>query len=434
MCRLHVRLLVSHTDNLLDDVQDSAERQSARYSAEQRSAVKRLSFALVFTVPLITITMGLGKGWFGLTSSEHSRLRILDHVLAPGFDVNTLVQLVLTTPVQFISGWVFHKSAWVDVRHRRLGMNFLISAGTTAAYLYSCISVILGLTSGTANGDALFFDTSALLISFILLGKMMEKVARHRASNAVGKLMNLRPATAIVMTAWPNVQREASDVPISTLRVGDVVKVIRGTAVPSDGVVVQGTATIDESMLTGESMPVSKVRQSYIPDPVLDAKATHCLDYHSLSDPLMPLHWLCSMTGSGQYCDWWNSDTGGLTVLQSHAYWQQLHPQSDHLNGAFPMWSCQTQNLCDCGPLIAVAHSWYTGTDCEVCLSPLLLDLHFTQQQHTQVARAQASKPPIQELGDRIASVFVPVVCGLSLFTFLIWTALTFSGAVPERW
>jgi Cu+-exporting ATPase len=267
--RLHIRLLMLHTDNLLDDVKNSAERQSARYSGEQRSAVKRLIFALVFTVPLITITMGLGKGWFGLTSSEHSRLRTLDHVLARGFDVNTLVQLVLTTPVQFISGWVFHESAWLDLRRRRLGMNFLISAGTTAAYLYSCISVILGLTSGMANGDALFFDTSALLISFILLGKMMEKVARHRASNAVGKLMNLRPATAVVMTAWPNVQREASDVPVSTLRAGDVVKVVRGTAVPSDGVVVQGTATIDESMLTGESMPVSKVRQLYIPRPYL---------------------------------------------------------------------------------------------------------------------------------------------------------------------
>jgi Cu+-exporting ATPase len=242
-------------------VKHSAARQSERYSAEQRSAVRRLVFALVFTVPLVIITMGLGRGWFGLSSSKHSRLRILDHMLIPGFDVNTLIQILLTTPVQFVSGWVFYQSAWVDVRRRCLGMNFLIAAGTTAAYLYSCISVILGLASGTPNGDMLFFDTSAMLISFILLGKMMEKIARHRASNAVGKLMVLRPATAVVMTAWPNMQKEAIDVAMSELRAGDVVKVLRGTAVPSDGVVVQGTATVDESMLTGESMPVNKVRR-----------------------------------------------------------------------------------------------------------------------------------------------------------------------------
>ncbi len=182
----------------------------------------------------------------------------LSHEIVPGLDVNSVLQLAFATPVQFGPGLSFARGAWQDVVNRQLGMSFLIFTGTMAAYLYSCIMMLLGLAEKMPKSMNLFFETSAILISFVLLGKFLTLIAGAKASGAVRKLMQTRAKNAVLVTDWPEAMKDKI-VPINELRPGDVVMVKRGSTVPADCKVLRGVAHMNESMLIGESMPVSKV-------------------------------------------------------------------------------------------------------------------------------------------------------------------------------
>ena len=164
------------------------------------------------------------------------------------------VLLVLTTPVLFVSGKRFFKSFWVNLKHFTADMNTLVAVGTGSAYACSIVAVLFSEWLGhVGHTGHVYFDTAATIITLILLGKMFEARAKHRASDAIRKLMDLRPRFARIV-------RDGSekDVPVDDVVVNDVVVVRPGEKIPVDGNVLSGSTTVDESMVSGESMPVEK--------------------------------------------------------------------------------------------------------------------------------------------------------------------------------
>jgi Cu+-exporting ATPase len=161
---------------------------------------------------------------------------------------------LLVTPVQFIGGWSFYKGSWTAIRTRTINMDFLIALGTTVAYLYSVAVVFFPevLPVEVEERDV-YFEVSAVIIAFVLLGRYMEEIIKRRSSAAVRKLMDLRPATAHVL-------RDGAETEIAAEQImpGETVIVRPGERIATDGEVSDGASSVDESMLTGESMPVEK--------------------------------------------------------------------------------------------------------------------------------------------------------------------------------
>lgn len=156
------------------------------------------------------------------------------------------VELVLATVAQFGPGLVFYQGAWSAIKSGSLTMDVLVALGTSVAYLFSIYNMYVG-------SHDMYFETSAWLITFILLGKVLEEVAKGRTSEALEKLMGLTPSIS-------HVQRDGQwvDVPTAEVQVGDILQVRAGEKVPVDGVVIEGQSAVNESMLTGESLPVEK--------------------------------------------------------------------------------------------------------------------------------------------------------------------------------
>jgi Cu+-exporting ATPase len=172
----------------------------------------------------------------------------------PGVLQNFFVLWALATPVQFYLGARFYRAAWSALRHGMANMNTLVAVGTSAAYLFSVAATLLpGFFRRAGVEPQVYFDTSAVIIVLILFGRMLEARAKGKTSDAIRRLMGLRPRTARV--AGPAGERE---VPIDEVRPGDILVVRPGEKIPVDGVVVEGRSSIDESMITGESLPVDK--------------------------------------------------------------------------------------------------------------------------------------------------------------------------------
>ena len=168
-------------------------------------------------------------------------------------DANYLL-LALATPVQFWAGRQFYVGAWGAAKHRTSNMNTLIAVGTSVAFFYSVFVTLFGSSSFfEGQHAATYFDTSTAIIGLVLLGRFLEARAKSRASSAIKALMGLQPRTARVVRG-----EEYADVPIDDLAVGDIILVRPGERVPVDGELVEGVSTVDESMLTGESVPVDK--------------------------------------------------------------------------------------------------------------------------------------------------------------------------------
>ena len=161
---------------------------------------------------------------------------------------------ILVTPVQFIGGWSFYVGSWQAIRSRSINMDFLIALGTTVAYFYSVAVLFLPevLPVKVEERDV-YFEVSAVIIAFVLLGKYMEEIIKTRSSAAVRKLLDLKPPTACVLR-----EGREMEVPVESVMAGEVCIVRPGQRVPTDGEVLQGSSSVDESMLTGESMPVEK--------------------------------------------------------------------------------------------------------------------------------------------------------------------------------
>ena len=173
------------------------------------------------------------------------------HDLLP-FDMDYIL-LVLATPVQFWAGGQFYHGAWGALKHRTSNMNTLIAVGTSVAYIYSIVVTLAGGVVPLAQFAATYFDTSTAIIALVLLGKYLEARAKQRASSAIRSMMSLQPTTAQIVR-----DGERQSIDIDDLQVGDSIVVRPGERIPVDGEVMEGTSSIDESMLTGESAPVDK--------------------------------------------------------------------------------------------------------------------------------------------------------------------------------
>lgn len=173
------------------------------------------------------------------------------------------IMFALATPVQFWAGRQFYRGAWAALRHRTSDMNTLIAVGTSAAYLYSAVVTFfpsaLEEAAGAGFEKAVYYDSAVIIIGLILLGRWLEARAKGQTSAALKRLIGLQPKTARVLrhAAVPETLVEV-DVPVEEVAVGDIVLVRPGEKVPVDGVVVEGRSAVDESMLTGESLPVEK--------------------------------------------------------------------------------------------------------------------------------------------------------------------------------
>jgi Cu+-exporting ATPase len=163
------------------------------------------------------------------------------------------ILFLLATPVQFIAGARFYRGAWAALQNRTSNMDTLIAVGTSAAYFYSVVVMVLNPMADQ------YFETAAVLITFVLLGKYLEAKAKGKTSEAIRKLMDLSPKTATVL-------RDGKEVvlPVESVQVGDVILVKPGEKVPVDGVILSGGSSVDESMITGESMPVEKTAGSTV--------------------------------------------------------------------------------------------------------------------------------------------------------------------------
>ena len=238
-----------------------------------------------------------------------------------------IILFALATPVQFWPGLTFYRAAFKAARHGTTDMNTLIAVGTTAAYLYSVVATFFpSFISGTGLELAVYYDASATIIALILLGRFLEARAKGRTSEAIRRLMDLQARTARVLR-----DGEELDVPVEEVRVGDIVVVRPGEKIPVDGVVASGRSAVDESMLSGEPLPVEK--------------------------------------GPGD-------EVTGATVNGTGSFRFQV-----------------------------------TRVGNDTVLAQII----------KLVEEAQGSKAPIQRLADKVASVFVPVVIGIALLTFLVW-------------
>ena len=173
---------------------------------------------------------------------------------APSFAGKPYLLWALATPVQFWAGLMFYRGTWGALKHKTTDMNTLIAVGTSAAYFYSVVAVLLpGVFISGVIEPNLYFDTSAMIIALILLGRFLEARAKGQTSQAIKKLIGLKPKTALVVR---NGQEE--EVAVDDVKVGDIILVRAGERIPVDGIIRQGYSTVDESMITGESIPMEK--------------------------------------------------------------------------------------------------------------------------------------------------------------------------------
>jgi Cu+-exporting ATPase len=209
---------------------DDEEEHRAQEAKALRRELYTLIAAALLTLPLV--------------------VQMVAMVLGFNFHLPIWVELALATPVQFIIGARFYRSAWKAIRARAGNMDVLVAMGTTTAYLYS---IYLMITLGNDAAGKLYFEASAVIITLVLLGKYMEARAKRGTTVAIRQLMDLRPKTAKVLRDGVEVE-----LPITQLRKGDMVIVRPGESIPVDGKLAEGASEVDESLITGESIPVDK--------------------------------------------------------------------------------------------------------------------------------------------------------------------------------
>ncbi len=199
-----------------------------------------------------------GKFWFSFILSVPLLWAMVSHftftsfIPLPHMLMNPWVQLALATPVQFVVGKQFYVGAFKALRNKSANMDVLVALGTSAAYFYSLYSSLKSLGS-SAHTAQLYYETSAILITLILLGKLFEANAKGRSSEAIKKMMSLQAKTAVVIRDGAEVE-----IPVEEVQKGEVIFIKPGEKVPVDGEIIEGQSALDESMLTGESVPVDK--------------------------------------------------------------------------------------------------------------------------------------------------------------------------------
>jgi Cu+-exporting ATPase len=212
----------------LSDETEAIDREKEARETEISRLRLLFSISLIFSIPVLILSLP----------------EIFD-IMIP---YQNMILLILVAPVQFIVGYRFYKSAYLALKAKTANMDTLVAVGTSAAFFYSAfVTLIPGF------GNYTYFDTSALLITFIILGKWLESITKGKASEAIKKLIGLQPKTALVIR-----KGEELEIPIKNVIVGDVIIVKPGQKIPVDGMILEGVSSVDESMITGESIPVEK--------------------------------------------------------------------------------------------------------------------------------------------------------------------------------
>ncbi len=281
---------------------------------------KDFLLAISLTVPIFLLSMGM-------------MLEGIHDLIPMSQDIINKILLLLTIPVVFISGKRFYKIFWKNLLHLTADMNSLVAIGTGAAFIYSTILTLFPeLISNSSVASHVYFETTAVIITLILMGRWLESRAKSKTGLAIKKLIELKPQTVIVERN--NLELEIS---LNELHIGDIVIIKPGGKIPADGKVTRGYSTIDESMITGESMPIEKNIDSKVIGGTINKTGSFEFEVTAIGD---------------------NSILGQIIKM---------------------------------------------------------------------VEEAQGSKAPIQKLADKIASVFVPVIILIAIFTFVGW--LFFSDA-----
>lgn len=205
------------------------EISNAKVESEEKTALLKFGASALLSTPLVIFML--------VSRNQYSEL----------------ISLILATPIQFILGASFYRGLISNIRARMLGMDSLIAIGTSTAYFYSLYLFIFPAISLDGKMPALYFETSAFLITFVLLGKWLETKSKHKTSSALTKLIGLQVKTAQLVDG-----DQLIEVPVDKLKLGDIFLVKPGEKIATDGSVVSGNSFIDESMITGESMPISK--------------------------------------------------------------------------------------------------------------------------------------------------------------------------------
>ncbi len=216
---------------------EDAEATARQFEINQQK--KFLTIGLIFTIPLFLLSMANDLGFTPMSIAH-----------APWMN---WVMLAFATPIQFYVGWQYYVGAYKSLRNGSANMDVLVALGSSAAFLYS-LPVTFGLISGHV-----YFETAAVIITLIKLGKFLEARAKGKTSEAIKKLMGLSAKQAIVLR-----NGEEVSLPVDEVAVGDIVIVKPGEKIPVDGVVIEGSTSVDESMLTGESLPVEKTSGSQV--------------------------------------------------------------------------------------------------------------------------------------------------------------------------
>ncbi|MEH7009850.1 heavy metal translocating P-type ATPase [Neobacillus niacini] len=304
----------------------SLKEESKDTSDHRKKEIKKQTGKFIFSAILSLPLLWAMVGHFSFTS----------FIWVPEAFMNPWVQLALATPVQFIIGSQFYIGAYKALKNKSANMDVLVALGTSAAYFYSLYLSIMSLME-EAHGVELYYETSSILITLIILGKLFEAKAKGRSSEAIKKLMGLQAKTATIER-----DGQEQEIPLEEVVVGDILYIKPGEKIPVDGKIIEGNSAIDESMLTGESVPVDKT----IGDDVIGATL---------------------------------NKNGFLKVEAKKV-----------------------------------------GRD--TALAQII----------KVVEEAQGSKAPIQRLADKISGVFVPIVVGIAIITFIIWFVWVAPGNFAE--
>ena len=255
--------------------EDIVEKEKREREAHYRSLKTKVTVGALLAIPIFVL---MYWDFIGLSNLLHIPMRL-----------NFLVQLILATPVQFWIGWQFYTGALAAARHRTTNMNTLIAVGTSAAYFYSILATffpqIFEVKGYTAH--AVYFDTSSAIIVLILLGRTLEAKAKGQTSEAIKKLIGLKPKTArrIVKNGIKNGAEE--DVPVEDVEIGDILLVRPGEKVPVDGIIKEGYSSVDESMITGEPIPAEKNRGDEVIGGTINKTGTFKFDATKVGKEMM---------------------------------------------------------------------------------------------------------------------------------------------------
>lgn len=235
------------------------------FSSEYDELKKDFTLSLIFTIPLFVISM---------LSNMYSEWPLSS-------DYTHKILLLLTTPVLFLPGKRFFIIFWTNLKHFSFEMNSLVAIGTGSAYIYSTVATLFPELVSTSINIAphVYFDTSAVIITLILMGKVLEARAKKKTNTAIKKLMELKPKEATVIIDGKEVK-----IPLEQLSIGQSVIVKPGEKIPTDGIITKGFSTVDESMITGESFPIEKKISSKVIGGTINKNGTFIFEITTLGD------------------------------------------------------------------------------------------------------------------------------------------------------